>query len=138
MTVTIYALFDPRAPEALRYVGATRNARARLGHHNGLVRGSTSPLDAWRRDVILANVGGVRMRVLEEGPAELEAAWLVRLRAEGHDLLNASAVGMGTRGNAWTAVDPGLRAMASRAAKEAGVDLPKWLEAAVAAHLRHK
>lgn len=137
MTHHVYALYDPRSPVVMRYVGVTVNPESRRRSHQSLVREPKSSLDHWRREVILARQV-VGFKVLASGPPSLEVEWYRRLLAEGHPLLNGSEVGLGMvrAGNVWSALHPGLRDMASAAAKRAKVPLGDWLAEAVRAHLR--
>lgn len=50
--VIIYALYDPRDPGVVRYIGKTHNMIARLRHHvRDARRKGTSAKDAWVRDL---------------------------------------------------------------------------------------
>ena len=86
----IYALFDPREPERIRYVGRTCNASKRLRDH---CRVSINQAKVeWIAELAAA---GVRpgMKVLEENVredcvADAEIFWIAKTRAEGHPILN--------------------------------------------------
>jgi len=120
--VAIYALFDPREPLAIRYVGKTQQSLAqRLGAHIREARtGAQSYRYKWIRFVL---ADGVRpeIRLLEsvvaESWQERERDWIARLRAAKHPLTNGSSGGGGLESAAWKAVwaDPQRRARQSAA-----------------------
>src|SRR5437868_6744345 len=90
-----YVLFDAATPEAVRYVGQTRSPR-RLAAHLREARGSRARTHKanWIRQTLAAG-GLVEWRqVADAGTLEelnaLEAAFIKRLREEGHRLTNAT------------------------------------------------
>jgi hypothetical protein len=86
------------ASDQYRYVGLSVQLKQRMHAHASNARsGRVEPLYEWLR-----NMGGlhrVAVDVLEEGPfSGLEAAeraWIAKLRAEGHPLLNVTVGGFG-------------------------------------------
>jgi hypothetical protein len=97
----IYALIDPREPDAIRYVGKSyRPSRRLVEHLNQASRGEGTHKAAWIRSVLSA---GVRPEVVElervgEDWQERERAWVGLLRASGHRLTNGTDGGEGGMG----------------------------------------
>lgn len=98
MKVFVYTLADPRDAESVRYVGICLNPRRRLASHlSQCERGRTRRAN-WVRKVKRAGLVPV-MAIVEEvdGPdwGARERAWIVRLRGQGYDLVNANEGGRG-------------------------------------------
>jgi len=89
----IYVLVDPREPDHARYVGQSSNPPSRLAGH--LTTSGGKRKNEWVGD-LLANHIEPEMWVVEEcNPEELsdrEFAWIDKLSAEGHDLLNGARI----------------------------------------------
>lgn len=92
----VYALFDIREPDLVRYVGMTTGtAKRRRSHHWGdAKRGSQSAVHLWMLDIGRENVG---VRILEDMPdvamlLYVEQQWVQRFMPQGA-LLNATPTG---------------------------------------------
>lgn len=98
MQVTIYGLFDPAAPDAIRYVGKSTHAEKRLGAHLRS-RGVNAHRENWIASVRAA--GRTPAFVVLDTAAtdaeanELERQHIARLRAAGADLTNKTDGGDG-------------------------------------------
>lgn len=100
----IYALFDPREPDRIRYVGQTiLPVGVRLGKHIAQCRYRQTYSKSWIKSLLRDGVTP-EYRVLEEveDDAQLDEAeirWIAKLRAEGHRLTNIAEGGSsGNRG----------------------------------------
>lgn len=99
MKFSIYGLLDP-VTKAIRYVGKTVIAlNARKSNHEYKARSgrTTTPVGAWVRSL---QAKGLRpdIKLLEESEGDwqvVERAWISRLQADGHVLLNVSKGGNG-------------------------------------------
>lgn len=97
-SVVIYALFDNREPDLIRYVGLTGTTLAkRLYRHKAAMRDPRKKWKAlaWMRSIGEENIG---CKVLEFGNSPqslgpLEVYWIAKLRREGHPLENSNTGG---------------------------------------------
>lgn len=101
--IYVYALFDPRQPLHVRYVGKTTDMVSRLQNHiSQAKREAGCHRLLWMRKLLTAGVLPCQ-RLLEmvEGASwqEAERRWIRDLRAAGHDLVNGTNGGEG--GCAW-------------------------------------
>lgn len=101
----IYTLSDPRAPEAIRYVGKTcRKPEYRLKGHLHYARGpANTKLTCWIRsllkDNVLPAIGIIDVGSPEEDWAEAERKWIAHYRTLGHRLVNGTDGGEGGLGH---------------------------------------
>lgn len=89
----IYALADPNAPDAIRYVGRTNDLRMRHSRHRDWPLGQTVR-DAWLTYLRIAGLSPV-IHTLERCTADCEQQrerfWIEQHVAAGSDLVNAAA-----------------------------------------------
>lgn len=108
-TATIYALFDPREPDRVRYVGKTDASIAtRLIQHLQQARsGIQSHRCKWIRSLLCLGQQP-RIRLIESVSKESwqtrERFWIRHFRDSGHPLTNGSAGGDGNDSTSWKAI----------------------------------
>lgn len=98
--IEIYVLIDPRT-NIVRYVGQSKNARARLGQHLGDSRRhkSNDRITNWIRKLSLDNLIPIsRVIELTLDPDTSEAFWIKFYRDSGHDLCNIKDGGLRSPG----------------------------------------
>ncbi len=99
--VTIYELFDPRAPAIVRYIGKAKNAQARHKGHIHSAQKPKLPCAKWIKSLEDEGVT-VGMRVIElveeKDWKRTEKYWIAHYRNEGAPLLNLSNGGEGING----------------------------------------
>lgn len=101
----IYALSDPRDPDAIRYVGKTQaELMTRLsGHlHYATKRKSNCHVSTWIRKLLREGYRPT-VTILEHGDASedwrpAEVRWIARCRDQGHNICNSTAGGDGSAG----------------------------------------
>ena len=132
-SVHIYALFDPRDPAHVRYIGKTENIERRLRQHiqAAVNRVVDRPSYEWVRELTSAGVvPGIRLlkTVPLDGWAAAERSEILMHRSAGHLLTNATEGGNG----AWFPDDAardrhrsGVSAAMRRAEVQAKVKQPK-------------
>lgn len=122
MRTTIYALFDPRSPEIVRYVGKSRRPRARLRKHlKPTGRDLATHRGKWIAKLLAEGVAPAMLvlaRVPAEREDEAERAMILRMRAAGHPLTNGS---LGGEGGALT---PEAQARATATMRARGIRPP--------------
>lgn len=127
MTTTIYLLSDPNTGR-VRYVGKTvKPLSQRLSEHVSTAKTNRRPC---HRNHWIASFGKARPLITEvevvtgpaEDAAEAERRWIASLRADGCDLVNATAGGEGVPGHRH---GPEARAAMSAKAKARMAD-PLW------------
>lgn len=130
----IYALLDPRAPDAIRYVGFAVNMSKRLSVHMAEAKVERNHRARWIQKLVRE---GVRpeMRQLEEcaagSEAEREIYWIAAMRAAGHNLTNSTNGGDGSPGYHHDA-----EARAKISAAKTGTKLSEEQKAAISASLK--
>ena len=106
--ISVYKLLDPREPEAVRYVGITKNGiEHRLRRHLSQATRSTRGLTSghkftWIRSLLSAGVVPIVQLIEIVSPLEWqdrERYWISKFKAEGHRLTNATDGGEGTMGH---------------------------------------
>lgn len=108
--ILIYALFDPRSPDAIRYVGKTeKTLEFRLSRHIAEAKlGLKAHRFHWVRSLLSVNVKpGIRLieTVAEKGSwQELEKYWIAKCRSDGHALTNNASGGNGLESKDWSAI----------------------------------
>jgi hypothetical protein len=120
--VIIYALFDPREPSLVRYIGKTSSGMAeRLSRHLTEARlGLKAHRFHWIRALLRDDVMP-RIRQIEETTAKLwrdrERHWIEHFRCAGHPMTNTSNGGDGLDSEVWRKIweDPALRKRQSSA-----------------------
>jgi predicted GIY-YIG superfamily endonuclease len=94
----IYALFDERQPNLIRYVGHTRSLSERLKEHFKESKRQKNYRADWIKKVIREG-SSIGIRVLEECDAEIvktrEVFWIAKLKQEGQRLTNLTDGGDG-------------------------------------------
>lgn len=98
----IYLLRDPR-DNSIRYVGITRmTLRDRLLHHVRIARsGEKTHRASWVRHLISFNLIPIIELIEENSNFDREVYWIKYYRDQGHDLVNTTEGGVGTRGNGY-------------------------------------
>lgn len=91
----VYALYDPRSPEVIRYVGKTKHcAQARLRSH--LKDTEHTHKARWLRKLACQGIEPA-LKVLEHAAPEnlsaVECVWIEKLREAGHPLTNSTKGG---------------------------------------------
>lgn len=102
----VYALYDPRDPEKLRYIGQTRHAitERRNSHvYRATHQNLNLYCDNWIRGLLRDGVTpGVRLLVEEDLTSKeldnFEITYISRYKMLGHRLTNMTAGGMGFSG----------------------------------------